>query len=85
MQVLQEKTRYPPTARKLGLEGRVFVQFVVDGKGRMTNPRVVRGTHEVLDKAALRSVKRLDCTPGKQRSRPVKVTTPVLFTLSNKS
>lgn len=87
VQTLQRKTRYPPPARKLGLEGRVFVQFIVGEEGSVTNPQIVRGTHEVLNRAALRAVKRLDCTPGKQRSRPVKVkmTMPVAFMLDSEA
>lgn len=87
LQSLRKKTRYPPAARKLNLEGRVFVQFVVDENGQVTNPRVVRGVHDVLNQAALRTVRRLDCTPGKQRSQPVKVrmTMPVIFALDEDS
>jgi protein TonB len=85
VQSLRKKTRYPPAARKLDLDGRVFVQFVVDENGQVTNPRVVRGVHEVLNQAALRTVRRLDCTPDKQRSQPVKVrmTMPVIFALDD--
>jgi protein TonB len=85
IQSLRKKTRYPPAARKPDLDGRVFVQFVVDENGQVTNPRVVRGVHEVLNQAALRTVRRLDCTPDKQRSQPVKVrmTMPVIFALDD--
>lgn len=83
-QALQDKVRYPPSAQAAGLEGRVFVQFIVGTEGQVKSPRVVRSAHEMLDRVALRAVKKLDCTPGKQRSRPVqvKMTMPVSFALS---
>lgn len=82
-QALQDKVRYPPSAQAAGLEGRVFVQFIVGTEGQVKSPRVVRGAHEMLDQVALRAAEKLDCTPGKQRSRPVKVkmTMPVTFAL----
>ncbi|MFB6232119.1 MAG: energy transducer TonB [Salinibacter sp.] len=81
---LQQKVRYPASARKMGLEGRVFVQFVVDEQGRVASPTVVRGAHKMLNRAALQAVQRLECTPGKQRTKPVKVqmTMPVVFALN---
>lgn len=87
LQSLKKKIRYPPSARAAGLQGRVFVQFIVNEKGQVTKPRVVRSAHKMLNQAALRAVKRLTCTPGKQRSRPVKVkmTMPVIFALNGKS
>jgi len=49
----------------------------------VTNPDIRRGVHELLNKAAVEAVKKLDCTPGKQRGRPVKVqvSMPVVFRL----
>lgn len=78
---LQEKIQYPEFARKAGIEGRVFVEFVVDEEGEVTNPTVTRGAHNLLDEEALRAVTMLECTPGKQRGQPVKVqmTLPVTF------
>ncbi len=82
-QSLREKTHYPPSALERGLEGRVVVQFLIDEEGEIERPRVVQGGHEVLNRAALRTVRRLECTPGRQRSRPakVKMTMPVIFAL----
>lgn len=59
----------------------MLVQFVVDEEGNVTNPDIRRGVHELLNKAAVEAVKKLDCTPGKQRGRPVKVqvSMPVVF------
>lgn len=80
---IQEKIHYPPSALTQGLEGRVLVRFVVNKKGEIEHPNVVRGAHQTLNQAALCAVRRLECTPGKKRSRPVKVqmTMPVPFAL----
>lgn len=80
---LQNEVKYPEFAKKAGIEGRVFLQFVVDESGNVTSPRVTRGVHKLLDQEALRAVQTLQCTPGKQRGESVKVqmSLPVTFRL----
>lgn len=80
---LQKEVEYPPFAKKAGIEGRVIVQFVVNEEGNVTNPSVTRGVHKLLNEEAIRAVKQLDCTPGKQRDKRVKVrmSMPVTFRL----
>ena len=87
VQALAENIQYPDVAREAGIEGRVFVQFVVDEDGDVTDPTVTRGVHETLDAAALSAVKQLECKPGRQRGEPVKVrmALPVTFRLDNES
>lgn len=86
MQALQDDVKYPEFAKKAGLEGRVIVQFVVDENGDVQNPRVTRGVHELLDKAAIEAVKKQKFKPGKQRGTPVKVrmSLPVTFRLEKR-
>jgi len=83
VQALQEEVEYPDFARKAGIEGRVFVQFVVDENGNVTQPEVTRGVHKLLNEEALRAVQQLDCQPGQQRGNAVKVrmSLPVTFRL----
>jgi len=83
LQSLRKKTHYPPSALMEGLEGRVLVEFVVDKNGNIESPKVADGSHEVLNQAALRAVRRLECTPARKRSRPVraKITQMVVFAL----
>jgi protein TonB len=83
LQSLRKKTHYPPSALMEGLEGRVLVEFVVDKNGDVEAPKVADGSHEVLNQAALRAVRRLECTPGRKRPRPVraKMTQIVVFAL----
>ncbi len=83
MKALQESVTYPEFAKKAGIEGRVIVQFVVDEKGNVTNPKVVRGVHKLLNEEAIKAVKDQKFKPGKQRGQPVKVqmSLPVTFRL----
>jgi periplasmic protein TonB len=80
---LQGRIRYPEMARRAGIEGTVFVQFVVDEEGRVLNPEVVRGIGGGADEAALEAVRQSRFTPGQQRGRPVRVrmSLPVRFRL----
>jgi protein TonB len=83
VQALQKEVEYPQFAKKAGIEGRVFVQFVVNEEGNVVNPKVTRGVHKLLNQEALRAVKTLDCKPGQQRGNAVKVqmSLPVTFRL----
>ena len=76
---LQEKLYYPFKAKKAGIEGRVFVQFVVNKRGKVENPKVVRGIGGGCDKEALRIVKTANFTPGMQNGKPVKVKFTLIF------
>lgn len=80
---LQGEVEYPEFAKKAGIEGRVFVQFVVDENGNVQNPKVTRGVHKLLNQEALRAVRKMKFKPGKQRGKPVKVqmSLPVTFRL----
>ena len=86
MKALRASIDYPSFAAKAGVEGRVFVQFVVDEEGNVLNPRIQRGVHKLLNEEALRVVKEMKFRPGKQRGTPVKVqmTLPVTFKLKKK-
>lgn len=82
---LQKNVSYPEMARKAGIEGRVTVQFIVNEKGLVENPRVVRGIGGGCDEEALKAVKAAKFSPGMQRGRPVRVqySLPILFKLQN--
>ena len=80
---LQESIKYPEMARKAGIEGRVFVKFIINEKGRVIDPVVVRGIGGGCDEAALEAVNKARFEPGMQRGRAVKVwyTVPIVFKL----
>lgn len=78
--------KYPQMAKEAGIQGQVFVSFVVDKNGKVTNVEVLRGVAggKVLDDEAVRMVKTLpDFTPGKQRGKSVQVrySIPIKFSL----
>jgi protein TonB len=76
--------KYPDQARRMGVEGKVFVQFVVDKDGSITDVQVLKGIGSGCDEEAIRVVKSAPkWTPGKQRGRPVRVrmSVPITFKL----
>lgn len=76
--------KYPQIAQENGIQGKVFVQFVVERDGRVSNASIARGVDPSLDREALRVVNSLpNWKPGKQRGKPVKVsyTVPINFVL----
>lgn len=82
---IQKEIKYPNMARKAGIEGRVYVQFVVTPKGNVENAKVVRGIGGGCDKEALRVVRDANFRPGMQRGNPVPVrmSLPVVFQLQD--
>lgn len=83
MEALQDAVDYPEFAKKARIEGRVIVQFVVDKKGNVQDPKVTRGVHKLLNEEAIRAVKKQKFKPGKQSGQVVKVqmSLPVTFRL----
>ncbi len=82
---LQSSITYPEMARKAGIEGRVFLQFIVNERGEVENPRVIRGIGGGCDEEALKAIQKAKFKPGLQRGRPVRVqyNLPVVFKLQN--
>lgn len=69
---ISENINYPPIAKENGIQGKVFIQFVVGKTGTITNVNVLRGVDPSLDKEAVRVVKSMPkWKPGKQRGKPV--------------
>ncbi|MDB4582171.1 energy transducer TonB [Draconibacterium sp.] len=76
--------KYPVIAQENGIQGKVYVTFVVGKNGSINNAQVARGVDPSLDKEALRVVNSLPkWKPGKQRGKPVNVsyTVPINFVL----
>ena len=75
---------YPDAAKEAGIQGRVFVAFVVEKDGSISNVRVLRGIGGGCDEEAVRVVQNMPrWTAGKQRGIPVRVhfNLPIKFTL----
>lgn len=76
---------YPEAAVDLNIQGRVYVQFIIDTQGHITNI-TSRGPHAYLEKEAQRIISILPAmTPGKQRGKAVKVpySMPITFKLED--
>jgi len=76
--------KYPVIAQENGIQGKVYVSFVVGKDGSVSDARVIRGIDPSLDKEALRVVNSLPTwKPGKQRGEPVRVSfsVPISFVL----
>ncbi|MEX0890020.1 MAG: energy transducer TonB [Balneolaceae bacterium] len=82
---LQQSIQYPEMARRAGIEGRVYVQFIVNEQGEVENPRVIRGIGGGCDEEAIRAVSQAQFRPGMQRGRPVRVqySLPIVFRLQS--
>lgn len=76
--------RYPLVAQENGVEGTVFLSFVIDEEGQVTQIAVMRGVNSSLDKEAVRVVQNMPrWKPGRQAGRTVKVQyqIPIVFQL----
>ena len=85
MKYIQKNVKYPPIAKEYNITGKVYVSFIVDKSGSVTNVKIVRGVDKNLDAEALRVVKSLPkYKAGTQRGKAVRVmfTIPINFTLN---
>lgn len=81
---VRKKLKYPSQARRMGIEGRVFVEFIVDKDGTLTNVKAIKGIGAGCDEEAVRVIKsHPKWSPGKQRGKAVKqkIVLPITFQL----
>ena len=81
---LGETVEYPKPAIRRGVSGKVFVEFVVDKDGSLSQLRVAKGIGAGCDEEALRVIRNSPrWNPGKQRGRAVRVrmVVPITFKL----
>lgn len=79
---LQQKIKYPEEARRAGIEGRVYVQFIINEQGDVEKPRVIRGIGGGANEEALRVIREAKFQPGMQRGKPVRVQYSIPFFFS---
>ncbi|WP_167607336.1 energy transducer TonB [Maribellus sediminis] len=85
LKFISENVKYPENAIKNEIQGKVFVNFIIDESGAVTKVKVLRGVDDDIDKEAVRVIKLLEkWTPGKEKGKAVKVkyTLPINFALS---
>nr|NQU88871.1 energy transducer TonB [Bacteroidota bacterium] len=74
LKYLSENITYPENARKNGIQGTVYVTFVVEKDGSISDVNILRGLEKECDEVALQAVKNMPAwTTGKQRGKPVRV------------
>jgi RNA polymerase sigma factor (sigma-70 family) len=78
---LQNKIVYPEIAKRVGVEGKVIVQAIVDENGKVVSVSTVKGIGSGCDEVAMDAVRNSKFVPGKQRGKNVKVqvTIPIVF------
>lgn len=79
---IRKNINYPQRLKDAGVTGKVYIQFVVEKDGKITNVTVRRGANPELDKEALLLVKKMpDWVPGSVRGKKVRVkqTLPIVF------
>jgi protein TonB len=84
MEYIQKNMKYPMMARESDIQGRVFVNFVVEPDGSISNVAVLRGIGGGCDEEAVRVVQSMPkWNPGKQRGTAVRCafTVPIIFKL----
>lgn len=86
MSYLSKNLKYPVLAMESGIQGTVYIGFVVEKDGSVTDVKVARGIGGGCDEEAVRVVKAMPkWTPGKQRGKSVRVrySVPIRFSLGN--
>jgi protein TonB len=84
MKFIKKHLRYPASARRQGIDGTVYVSFVVTGDGIVHKAKIVRGIHVDCDEEVIRVISMLNkWTGGKQNGQPVNVrmVLPIVFRL----
>jgi protein TonB len=78
-----EHIKYPPLAIRNRVEGKVFVKFIVDENGKVSNPEILKDIGSGCGEAVLKGIKDVKFIPGEQGGKKVKVyfTMPVNFKL----
>ena len=84
---IASNVKYPEEAKKNGIQGKVYVSFVVDEEGKVIKAKIERGVEPSLDKESLRVINELKTwKPGKEKGKAVKVayTIPINYALDSK-
>jgi periplasmic protein TonB len=82
---LSKNVKYPAVARRMGVEGSVFVSFEIDREGNISDPQVIKGISVECDREAIRVIKLMPpWKPGKQNGKAVRCrfVLPIKFKLA---
>ena len=84
MDFVAKNVQYPKEAMEKGISGRVFVSFIVEKDGSISETEIVKGIGGGCDEEAVRVVKAMPkWKPGKEKGKPVRVSymMPIFFKL----
>ena len=74
LKYLSDNLKYPSIDKAAGIQGTVYLRFLVNKKGKIKDIEILRGVSETIDKEAIRVVKNMpNWKPGEQRGKPVNV------------
>ena len=74
MQHIGKKFEFPELARQMGIQGKVYINFVIEKNGKVSNVTIARGVDKLIDDEAIRVIKLLPSfIPAKQRGKPVRM------------
>ena|SRR5579872_4652256 len=84
---IQDNLKYPDKSRKKNIQGKVFINFVIEKDGSLIDIKILKGVAPDIDAEAIRLMK--ECpkwVPGYQNGKPVRVqySMPINFSLDNK-
>ena len=88
MEYLRENLKYPESVREKGIEGKVYVQFVVEKDGSINDVKILRSVCKELDNEAVRVIKAMPkWNPGTQNGEPVRTTMmlPINFKITGET
>lgn len=79
--VYQPAPIYPPELARKGMQGTVYILFIVDKNGRARDLKVQKSTHPAFNNPALKAVKQWKFEPGKRKGKPVqfRMRVPITF------
>ncbi|HAC23381.1 MAG TPA: energy transducer TonB [Cytophagales bacterium] len=86
-QYVSENIKYPAQARRMGIEGKVYVEFIVGKDGKIYDVKTVNELGAGCDEEAVRIIQNAPpWNPGKQRGKPVKqkMVMPIIFRLADR-
>ena len=84
MKFLREHIIYPEDAKEIGIEGKVFIEFIVHKDGQLSDFKVIKKVYPSVDREAIRVVQKMpNWIPGKNNGNivSVRVVIPIIFKL----
>lgn len=82
---LETTIKYPILSREKGIKGKVYIEFIIEKSGKVTNVNVIRGIDENCNREAIRVIRLMPkWEPGERKNEKIRVkyTLPIVFNLN---